>query len=68
MMSKDEILKMFYSRLAEIQHYQREDTDMIGTNTYEVVLIELELLYNILGEDVPEEYWEQTEDALYFNC
>ena len=27
--------------------------------------IELEILYDILGEDVPEEYWERIENQIW---
>ena len=52
---------MLFSRLAELQHggikienpeYAKQDAN------------ELSLLYDILGDEVPEEYWEQIEKEI----
>ena len=61
MKSKEELLSMLYSKLAELQDGR------IKVNNPEFVeqlKIELALLYDILGEDVPEEFWEQIEKEI----
>ena len=61
MKSKQELLSMLFSRLAELQHggikvehpeYAKQEAN------------ELALLYDILGDEVPEEYWEQIENEI----
>ena len=52
---------MLFERLAELQDGQ------IKINNPEYAKIEkaeLTLLYDILGEDVPEDYWEQIEKEI----
>ena len=61
MKSKEELLSMLYSRLAELQDGR------IKTNNPKVaeqLKIELSLLYYILGDDVPEEFFEQIEKEI----
>lgn len=62
MKTKQELLQMLYSRLAELQdgRIRHSNPDM-----YDKLRTELALLYDILGEEVPEEYWGQIEEILY---
>ena len=62
MKTKQELLEMLYSRLAELQdgRIRQQNPEM-----YNKLRIELALLYDILGDDVSEEYWEQIEKILY---
>lgn len=62
MKTKQELLQMLYSRLAEIQdgRIRKANPEM-----YDKLRTELALLYDILGDDIPEEYWEQIEEILY---
>ena len=61
MKTKQELLQMFFSRLAELQDGKiKQDKP----NLAEKLKIELALLYDILGEEVPEEYWEQIEEVI----
>lgn len=59
MKSKQEILIMLYVTLAELQ------SKTAGKELVEYLKIRLELLYDILGDDVPEEYWRQIEQEIY---
>lgn len=57
MKSKEEIMKRLFATLAELQ----------GTTTeqvHEKLCIELSVLNDILGDDIPEEYWEQIEEFI----
>ena len=58
MKKKEEILSELMVTLAELQHGVKEETLENYLKT------KLEILYDILGEDVPEEYWEQIEDII----
>ena len=58
MKTKQEILSMLYNRLAELQD-RRIKT--VNPTIAKMLQTELNLLWDILGEDVPEEYWEQIE-------
>lgn len=58
MKSKEEIMQRLFATLAELQS---------GTTTKQVckrLCIELAVLNDILGDDVPEEYWEQIEEFI----
>ena len=58
MKTREELLSMLYVRLAELQdgRVKEQNPDLaVQLNT------ELQLLYEILGDEVPEEYWEQIE-------
>lgn len=59
MKSKEEILKDLYATLAELQgtSWNEENKDL-----EKYLRIKLTVLYDILGEEVPEEYWEQVEE------
>lgn len=61
MKPKQELLQMLYSRLAELQD---DKVKQDKPNLAEKLKIELALLYDILGEEVPEEYWEQIEEVI----
>ena len=61
MKTKQELLSMLFCRLAELQHggikienpeYARQDAT------------ELALLYDILGDEAPENYWKQIEKEI----
>ena len=54
MKQKQELLSMTYSRLAELQNGRN---GYANPDLYVKLSIELSLLYDILGEDIPEEYW-----------
>ena len=54
MKTREELHKMLFERLAELQD-GRIKTD--NPEFAEHLAIELGLLYDILGDDVPEEYW-----------
>ena len=68
MKTKQELLQMLFAKLAELQ-----DLDKKGFTTKTVwetanltakLQAEVALFYDILGEDVPEEYWEQIEEVI----
>lgn len=58
MKSKQELLSMLFVTLAELQ------SKTANENLTEVLKVKLELLYDILGEDVPEEFWSQIEKEI----
>jgi hypothetical protein len=58
MKTEAELLKMLFERLAEIK------AGGLVPAYDEQCRIELALLFDILGEAVPEEYWEEIEDNL----
>ena len=61
MKTKQELLSMLYSKLAELQ----DGRIKVNNPTFaEQLKIELALLYDILGDDVPVEFWEQIEKEL----
>ena len=61
MKSKKELLSMLYSKLEELQdgRIKKKNNEFA-----EQLKIELALLYDVLGEDVPEEFWEQIEKEI----
>ena len=61
MKSKEELLSMLYSRLAELQDGRIK---INNPKFAEQLRVELALLYDILGDDVPEEFWEQIEKEI----
>lgn len=61
MKTKQEILSMLYSRLAELQDGRIKT---INPTMAKKLQAELNLLWDILGDDVPEEYWEQIEEEI----
>ena len=61
MKTKQELLSMLYSKLAELQ----DGRIKVNNPTFaEQLKIELALLYDILGDDVLEEFCEQIEKEL----
>ena len=60
MKTKQKLLSMLFSRLAELKSNVKQNNQPLA----EKLRIELSLLYDILGEDVPEEYWEQIEEEI----
>lgn len=61
MKSKQELLLMLYSKLAELQDGRIKVNNPAFA---EQLQIELDLLYDILGDDVPEEFLGQIEKEL----
>ena len=60
MKTRQELLSMLFARLAELQ-----DGRIKPNNTAaEKLRIELALLYAVLGDDIPEEYWCQIEEVV----
>ena len=58
MKSQEELLKRLYATLAELEHgVDNEELENL-------LKIQLELLYDILGEDVKEAYWERIESII----
>lgn len=55
MKTKKELLKMLFERLAELE------SKTASGSIKKQLEIELSLLYDILGEDIDEEYWERIE-------
>lgn len=58
MKSRQELLKMLYTILAELQ------SGTLRGNMKARQQVRLELLYDILGEEIPEEYWGQIEKEI----
>ena len=61
MKTKQQILSMLYSRLAELQDGRIKT---VNPTMAKKLQVELNSLWDILGNDVPEEYWEQIEDEI----
>lgn len=59
MKSEQEIKKHLFAILTELQSGTVKGDLKIRLQG------KLDVLYDILGEDVPEEYWEQIETAIY---
>lgn len=59
MKARDEILKDLYVTLAELQgtHWDEGNEEL-----QKRLRVKLTVLYEILGEEVPEKYWEQVEE------
>lgn len=55
MKNKSELLKMLFERLAELE------SNTVSGAIKKQLEIELGLLYDILGEEVDEDYWERIE-------
>ena len=58
MKTKQEILKDLFVTLAELQ------SKTAAAELEKYLKIKLQILYDILGEDVPAEYWEQIEELI----
>ena len=61
MRTQQELLQMLYSRLAELQDGRIKT---VNSTMAKKLQVELNLLWDILGDDVPEEYWEQIEEVI----
>ena len=61
MKTKQELLEMLFSRLSELQDGRIKT---VNTTMTKKLQTELNLLWDILIEDVPEEYWEQIEEEI----
>ena len=59
MKKEQDILKTLFAILAELQ------SGTVSGDTEKYLRIKLEVYYDILGESVPEEYWEQIEKEIY---
>ena len=59
MKNKQELLSMLYSKLAELQDGRIKVNNPAFAKQLQ---IELQLLYDILGDEVDEEYWKQIEE------
>ena len=68
MKTKQELLQMLFAKLAELQDLNKKgftsDTVVQTARFAQRLQIEVALLYDILGDDVPEEYWEQIEEEI----
>lgn len=68
MKTKQELLQMLFAKLAELQDLNKKGfttkTVWEIANLTAKLQAEVALLYDILGEDVPEEYWEQIEEVI----
>ena len=56
MKSKEEILSMLYATLNELQNGVK------GEGLKHYLETKLQVLVDILGEEIPEEYWEQLDE------
>ena len=56
MKTKQELLEMLFAKLAELQDGRIKT---VNPPVAEILRTELNLLWKILGDDVPEEYWDQ---------
>lgn len=61
MKTKQELLEMLFAKLAELQDGRIKTVNPIIAKKLQT---ELNLLWDILGEDVSEEYWEQIEEVI----
>lgn len=64
MKTKQELLQMLFARLAELQDLNKKPITTQNATLVSRLQAELSLLYDILGEEVPEEYWEQIEELI----
>lgn len=63
MKTLEELLSMLFSRLAELQDGKIKESN---PDYAKQEAIEMGLLYDILGEEVPESYWEVIEKERYW--
>ena len=61
MKTKQELLEMLFAKLAELQDGRIKT---VNPTVAKKLQTELNLLWDILIEDVPEEYWEQIEEEI----
>ena len=62
MKTKQELLEMLFAKLVELQDGRIKTVNPVIAKRLQT---ELNLLWDILGEDVPEEYWEQIEEEIW---
>ena len=60
MKTKQELLSMLFARLAEL----KEGRITTNNTAADKLRIELALLYAVLGDDIPEEYWCPIEEVV----
>lgn len=66
MKTKEEILYDLFAELTRAKHMlSLEGTTDEIIREINYVLTRLECMYEILGDDVPEEYWDEIESVLY---
>lgn len=58
MKPKEEIRAMLFARICELKHR------VLKKELEKKLKTEASLLYDILGEEVPEEYWEEIEGLI----
>ena len=61
MKTKQELLEMLFAKLAELQDGRIKT---VNPTMAKKLQVELNLLWDILGNNVPEEYWEQIEEEI----
>ena len=61
MKTKQELLEVLFAKLAELQDGRIKT---VNPTVAKKLQTELNLLWDILGDDVPEEYWEQIEEVI----
>ena len=61
MKTKQELLSMLFAKLSELQN---SNIKTINPEFAKQLKIELSLLYDILGEEIDEEYWKQIEKEI----
>ena len=61
MKTKQKLLEMLFAKLAELQDGRIKTVNPIIAKKLQT---ELNLLWDILGEDVSDEYWEQIEEEI----
>lgn len=68
MKTKQELLQILFAKLDELQDLNKKGVSTKiaweKANLTAKLQTEIALLYDILGEDVPEEYWEQIEEVI----
>lgn len=61
MKTKQKLLEMLFAKLVELQDGRIKT---VNPTMAKKLQVELNLLWDILGDDVPEEYWEQIEEEI----
>lgn len=61
MKTKQDLLSMLFLKLSELQN---SNVKTINPELAKQLKIELSLLYDILGEEIDEEYWKQIEKEI----
>ena len=60
MTSSTALKQMFFSNLKRLQSGITTDNQMLDIR----LRTQLELLFEILGDEIPEEYWDQAEEEI----